>query len=490
MTLRRLWFALFCFVVFPIVGCAGSSATTTPPITAARATAPVQKTVVADVSSPTCAAADPNAEPIAFGSEKMIAICRDVFVDPSTSVPDQLRLRELYGEAGKALQSAFGSVVSNPPVTIFCKTAPCVADFAGSSRRSRVLGPHGQAPGGVYRSGDRPSIIMDFEGPGAKEVLVHELTHIEMFTRLGKARTPNWFDEGLAFSLANQRTECTNVPEAIDDLRRLDHGWMEFTDSDFQKKMRPAYCQAGTELDAWLHRYGRGGLLALIGSLKQGISFQVAYGPMLTQTSAAIAADDKTFDHTTTLSKATALAITLTGDPDSFARTGGYTDLADADKPFSIAMWIKPARSQGTLAHVSSNADGTGWCIPFLGFDEHGQLVAQVIQGQGEGESEFVIARSPTLLVKNEWAFVVMTWKPHGSNRLYVNGVKVAETAGDTYRGRGDGSMFVTWGSSVGAACWKGAIEMSGFAGEISQMSVFDTELAPTQIAAMAHTRH
>jgi hypothetical protein len=31
---------------------------------------------------------------------------------------------------------------------------------------------------------------------------------------------------------------------------------------------------------------------------------------------------------------------------------------------------------------------------------------------------------------------------------------------------------------------------MSGFAGEISQMSVFDTELAPAQIAAMAHAKH
>lgn len=289
---------------------------------------------------------------------------------------------------------------------------------------------------------------MDFEGPGAKEVLVHELTHIEMIHRLAGGKTPDWFEEGLAFSLANQRTECINVPQAIDDLRRLDHGWMEFTDSNSPKKMRPAYCQAGAELDAWLHRYGQPGLLALIGSVKQGVSFAVAYGPMLTQTSAAIPADDKTFDHTLTLSKATPGSIALTGATDSFARTGGYTDLADADKPFSIAMWIKPAQNQGTLAHVSSNADGTGWCIPFLGFDENGALVAQVIQGQGEGESEFVIARSPKLLTKNEWAHVVMTWKPHGANRLYVNGAKVAETAGETYRGRGDGSMFVTWGSS------------------------------------------
>ena len=54
------------------------------------------------------------------------------------------------------------------------------------------------------------------------------------------------------------------------------------------------------------------------------------------------------------------------------------------------------------------------------------------------------------------------------------------------HRGRGDGSMFMTWGSSAGAACWKGAIEMSGFFGEISQMSVFDTELGPEKIATMA----
>lgn len=477
----RMWI-FSCAISSALVGCANQS--TTPKPTSAPTIAAIAP------SAPECAPPDPHAEAIAFGSEKMIPICRDVFVDPSTSVPDQLRLRQLYSDAGKALENEFGSVKSDPPITIFCSTAPCVADFAGSSRRSRVLGPHRQAPGGVYRSGDRPSIIMDFEGPGAKEVLVHELTHIEMIHRLGDAKTPDWFNEGLAFSIANQRTECTKVPPAIDDLRKLDHGWMEFTDADFQKKMRPAYCQAGTELDAWLHRYGRAGLLALIESVKQGVSFATAYGPMLTQTSAAIAPDQKTFDHTTTLSKATADSITLTGDTDSFARTGGYTSLADEDKPFSIAMWIKPNVDKGTLAHVSSNADGSGWCIPFLGFDSDGKLVAQVIQGQGEGESEFVIARAPTQLAKNEWAHVVMTWKPRGSNRLYVNGVKVAETAGEKYRGRGDGAMFVTWGSSNGAACWKGAIEMSGFSGDISQMNVFDVELTPEKIATLAHGRH
>jgi hypothetical protein len=152
-------------------------------------------------------------------------------------------------------------------------------------------------------------------------------------------------------------------------------------------------------------------------------------------------------------------------------------------------MWIKPTRAGGTLAHVSSRPDGTGWCTPFLGYDASGGIVSQLLHGSGPGASEFSVAASkaPPLGV---WSHVAMTWAPGSSNRLYVNGVETAKIAAPTYNASGPGTpVAVIWGSSGtngASACWPGAIVPGDFKGSVRGMTVASRELTPAEVVALA----
>jgi hypothetical protein len=179
---------------------------------------------------------------------------------------------------------------------------------------------------------------------------------------------------------------------------------------------------------------------------------------------------------------------TIPGFPSSAAPA----DLADGSKPFSIAMWIKPTKSGGTLAHVSSNADGTGWCIPFLGYDDSGRIVSQVFHGSGPAPTEFSVAGAAAPAV-GAWSHVAMTWAAGGSNRLYVNGVEVAATAAPTYNASGAGTrLVVTWGSSStnGASyCWQGAVHAGDFQGAVQGTTVVNKALTRAEVGALAKAR-
>src|SRR5262249_11913987 len=136
-------------------------------------------------------------------------------------------------------------------------------------------------------------------------------------------------------------------------------------------------------------------------------------------------------------------------------------NLGDARRPFSLAMWIKPAAHAGVLAHVSATAVGTGWCMPFLGYDLERHLVAQLFHGDGPRLGSFDLAVDSTRRPIGRWTQAAMTWAPEGTNKLYVSGVLAAESKPPRYHAAGAGrSMYVAWGSSNigGSTCWHGAI--------------------------------
>ena len=177
--------------------------------------------------------------------------------------------------------------------------------------------------------------------------------------------------------------------------------------------------------------------------------------------------------------------------PGSFTSSAAPADLADGGKPFSIAMWIKPKKSGGTLAHVSSGSDGTGWCTPFLGYDDSGRIVSQVLHGNGSAATEFDVAGAKTPPV-GRWSHVAMTWEPGASNRLYLNGVEAAATASPTYHASGAGTpLMVTWGASNtnGATCWQGAVHPGAFDGSVRGMTVRNRALTAAEVVALAKAK-
>ena len=387
----------------------------------------------------------------------MVAVCRDVYVDPDTTPAERADLARASATAVHRLADALGELQAERPVAIFCKTAACQLYFAGTHRRSYVLSPGEVLPGATY-SPDRPTVVIVRIDEPATNVLVHELVHIELTSRLHHAFMPAWFHEGIAASLSNEPACTPGMTRGIDDLRRLDRNraWADYT--NHPELLQRTYCQARLEVEAWMHRSGKPHVLELIDAVRDGAAFYDVYGPMLTQSSQSIP--------TVVMS-----------------RTGALDDRA-----FSIAMWIRPAARGGTLAHISSTELGTGWCTPFLGYDGSGHLVAQVLVGNGADVADFATATDPKLRPLGAWSHVAMTWSPASGERLYVDGVLVTSTAAPRRRPIDADATYVTWGASNlgGASCFQGAIAAGAFGGTIAGMQIEARELDARAIARLA----
>jgi Concanavalin A-like lectin/glucanases superfamily len=424
--------------------------------------------------------------PITLDGQSLVALRGDLWVDPTTTPPERARLQHDFTDAVSEVGELLGGWRTTPPQAIFCKSDACKLHFAGASRRSRVRSAGDHLDGAGWTPDAGLAIVLVRTDLGVREVLVHELIHIELGFRAHGGFVPAWFHEGAAALLAHA-PECSAGSErSVDDLRRLETGpaWSYFT--DLPGKLGPTYCQARDEVGAWVERNGRARLIALVDAVGKGSAFDAEYGPFLTQPTRDVLWDE----HATTLHGARWESVALDGAAWSNVTMSGFHALADGMKPFSLALWMRPAADAGALAHVSmGSTGGGGWCTPFLGFDADKHVVSQVLHSAGPEPTHYTVARSPGMPPLGRWTHVAMTWAPGSFNRLYVDGVEVARTPAAGYRAAGSISpMYVTWGSSNvnGERCWQGAIAGGGFKGALGHMGVWDVELSAVEVAKLA----
>jgi hypothetical protein len=149
-------------------------------------------------------------------------------------------------------------------------------------------------------------------------------------------------------------------------------------------------------------------------------------------------------------------------------------------RPYTISIWIKAtAAAAGTIAQVSQNQNGAGWCLPMLGLDANGNPVAQSWTGAAS------TAASADPVTAGTWTHIAQTWSPTGGLRLYVNGVLKATNPQATFA-PSNAPDYVTLGSqgAGGGAC-TGALN-AAFAGSVDDFKVWGRELSATEIAAEA----
>ncbi len=416
----------------------------------------------AAIEIPGCPPAEASAAPVRFGADAMVPLCRDVYVEPALTPEERERVGRMYAPARNDVERGLGPLVSPPPLAIFCKTKACSDYFAGSSARSATLVPGRRPPGATYVPGPRLTVLILRVDEPARGYLAHEMAHVEVGTRLPFPRLPAWFHEGLAAAVGDA-PHCAAPVRGVDDLRRLDTlaAWGEYT--GHRSTQEPTYCQARAEVDAWVHRFGAPRVVELMRKVRDGASFDEVYGPLQTQGPSEVP---------------TVLVSTA-------------PSLGDGQRPFSLAMWVKPAAETGVLAHVSSNALGTGWCTPFVGYDAEHHLVAQILHGGSPELASFAVAVDAKPRPLGKWTHVAMTWAPGSANRLYVGGVQVGEVAVPRYNAAGaDAPVYVAWGSSNvgGARCFGGAVTPGAFQGSMTDVRVYDTELGAGDVAALART--
>lgn len=408
-----------------------------------------------------------SAAPTDGGVDTMLAPSPDVLVDPSFDERTRRALLEQAVAAQAALEAALGARRGPVPLTIFCngERSDCAPAFAGTNRVSKSLAVGVPARGASWTPTRKAVVVLVEPTTDVRVFTIHEQAHVEFFHRLGGVEVPHWFAEGVSVVLSGQR--CKTSAPGLDDLSRVTtvEDWSRFTaDGDVSERL---YCQAGEEVAARLKRPAPDGgeptsLATMIDQLASRTPFAEVFGPL------------------------------ATSRPRVDALLASADEVGRDDRPFTIALFVRPRTNDGTLALLSSTSIGTGACTSLLGFDGERRLLAQWFGGGGPDRSFFPVARGP-VLKPGRWVHVAMTWRPGGELSLYVDGAlssSVAAPKGVRHARRGE--AFLTWGSLNVAGtgyCWTGHVEPRPFDGLMADQRVLLQALAANEIAALAARR-
>lgn len=424
-----------------------------------------------------------------------------VFVDPSSSRDERAAVGGWLSEARAGLVAFLGPQRDEPPVVVVCTTEACALKFAGPTRRSRAI----MEP--------RPTIVVNGIGKLTAGTMLHELLHVGLFRRLG-ARHPSlpaWFEEGLASYLGDNIDCAPRAPPGIDDLRRLSKvsAWQSFT--NLPGKLNATYCQARAEVAGWAERRGRPALVEVIDAVAEGRSFDEVYGALTTtptpddadRLDARFALDENDDSHGVDATGRPHLASLLRGATwakghrgfgvkvtgGAYLRADDLFDFGLPDKPFTVSLWAKPLTNTRVLVHTAVTVSGDrGWCLPLLGYDRSGHLVAQV---PFASEPQAFLAATGPVLPLNRWSHLAVSWSAEDGVRLYVNGSlagsRAPQTAVERKREAPARPMRLFVGGDNDAQCWPQAIEPGPWNGFVDELHVYNHALTREQLLADMH---
>ncbi|CAM4771030.1 unnamed protein product [Rotaria magnacalcarata] len=178
-------------------------------------------------------------------------------------------------------------------------------------------------------------------------------------------------------------------------------------------------------------------------------------------------------------------AISFTGSNTSYFQAVGFTSLSISNHEFSISFWVYPQSLSGTLVHVSSSLNGTGWCMPFIGLTGNGSLVAQIYNG-------VTLSLLGPNVSLSTWYHIVQTWSPTSGLQLYVNSwMTYALTSATSFVASGSSPMYVTLANSLfdSGNCHGGMLNSTmPFIGAIDDFRVYSRELTSNDVCTIYNT--
>lgn len=160
-----------------------------------------------------------------------------LYVEPGAPAAQRRQVTDAVDEGTRRVAAFFGGLRSDPDF-LACLTDGCYSRIGGGGERgiavlnrAVMLSPRGIDP----------------------VIAAHELTHVELHTRLGRGSAPQWFDEGLAVLVsddarylrpAGEGDRCLveptgPLPETLDD-------WLRAASADAQ-----VYAQAACAVSRW-----------------------------------------------------------------------------------------------------------------------------------------------------------------------------------------------------------------------------------------------
>jgi len=196
--------------------------------------------VVITVWPPVAALACPQC----FG---LVPIADQVYAEPDLDPEQRDRMLAMITAARRKIVAGYGSDSGTPRILV-CRSADCYRRIGGGAEagvaimnRGLILAPRGADP----------------------VIATHELSHVEFHRRSGSATVPQWFDEGLAVVISDDRRylgpagsaeRCRAEPDG--PLPETLGAWLEAASAD-----ELTYARAACAVDRWVE--GHGGLTAV-----------------------------------------------------------------------------------------------------------------------------------------------------------------------------------------------------------------------------------
>lgn len=209
----------------------------------------------------------------------------NIYASPSLKVRQHANIIKIIKKAEVRVDSFWSGQQASPKI-ILCGTPQEYEKYCQSTEGAGCsLGtPWGQS-----------FVILNVQGLNV-DVLSHEMSHVELFKRLGWVKTtwevPQWFNEGTALMLDRRFVSTTDsvgryltyTGEWLYQTRGGRHS-LELKDissvkgffSGNQKRVMLAYMTSGMEVSYWLAFAGRNGLLKLMSEMESGHTFDDSY---------------------------------------------------------------------------------------------------------------------------------------------------------------------------------------------------------------------
>ena len=185
--------------------------------------------------------------------------------------------------------------------------------------------------------------------------------------------------------------------------------------------------------------------------------------------------------------------------PSSFVQMSGLRRLGTQNYSFSFALWLKPTSvNNGTIVHLSSNTQGTGWCgksiinlfllyshilflmsvVTLMGFSARGQLVNSI------RTTTSLVNITSMVLPTHSWTHIVSTYSVTNGLRLYINGTLFGSVNGFIHSA--DGSlMTVTLGNSLNGSNCTSAVPSVPYEGFMDEFRLYSRELSQADICEL-----
>ncbi|CAF0952846.1 unnamed protein product [Adineta steineri] len=172
----------------------------------------------------------------------------------------------------------------------------------------------------------------------------------------------------------------------------------------------------------------------------------------------------------------------------SYYQMNGFVLLGISNYSYSIALWTRPSSTRGSvLVHLSTTADGNGWCVDLMGFSSSGQII---VTGWHSTSNVQIVG---PILPANVWTHVVTTYSTTNALRLYINGTYYNSSSAFKYVASGTVNIL-TLGNPLQAVPFNGtggcksqSIVPNVYDGSIDEFGVYSRELSSYDICALAN---